>query len=328
MVDATTPPLPQTTAFSPQDPQQSWNMSVLDMPPNTGALDGQTRANALALAMQGQNAKIAPMIQATTGPNALPAWDPNATSLVGTPAGGTPPPKTGLPYITSGDWLPSHSPQAQFDSRMGDLAYSANPNKGVMDAIHNWMSGTTDPNAVAGQQAEARYNSPEAKQYFAAHPSLLAAAEADPVNFAVKLGPILDAATARAQGKISTGQIVHSTIDGPMIKPDDHPEMTVALAKAHGITPQQAHAGSQSHHYTEDEFVHAMRGATRGSMRSMWEMQHYLDPTNQAKALALGIGAQRAQAGGPGSDAAGEYYRYLQTLGLGPQIYSQPPAQR
>ena len=34
----------------------------------------------------------------------------------------------------------------------------------------------------------------------------------------------------------------------------------------------------------------------------------------------------RAQAGGPGSDAAGEYYRYLQTLGLGPQIYSQPPA--
>ena len=247
----------------------------------------------------------------------MPGYDPTAPNLVNTPANGVQP-------QTGADWLKNlipnalgASPQSQFDRRVSMVG--ASPHN-ALDAISNWWSnapGTPEAKAYDAQEnASATLRRPEAQAYFGQHPSLLAHAEADPVGFAQKLGPILDAAVSASKGGVQPGTIMHSTLDGPMGKPDNNPAMTNAHAAAFGVTPQVAHAATQPHHYTDQEYLQVMRGTSRGALKNMWEMQHYLNPQQQAMSLALSMGAQ--QAGGKVLDpAAAQYYKMLQAMATG-----------
>lgn len=266
MVD---PVLPQTsTQGGPNPNSTNVGLSVLDLPSFggtvNGALTGGARAAAMAnLQAQQQQALLPAQSQG------LPSFEPGAAPL-------TDPTSSAAGNAFSG--------LAQ-GNRLGSLVQQTMP--GVPEAIHNWMFnpvGGADATAYqARNKASSLYGSPEAQTYFGAHPSLLAHAEADPVGFAQKLGPILEAAA----GPKTPGQVVHNTPDGPMLKNDDHTKMTDAVAKSFGITQQQGHAITQPHQYTRAEYIAAMRGVPVGSLKNAFEMQRYLTPDQQGTAAYL-----------------------------------------
>ncbi len=297
-------PLPQTSTQGGPNPNSDPNyagVSVLDNPGPAlaPALTGDARASMAALL----RARTAQALGGSTyqppgaGPGMgspsvpLPAYNASDPSLVATPANGVMGQGTGLTNMVE-----SGGAQGAFDDRLSALRNQA---PGVPEAIGNFLF-----NKAGGSGAQAYdqknyagdvYSRPETQQYFSAHPSLLAAAEKDPVNFAMKLGPMLDASVATLSGTAQPGSITHQTIDGPMVKPDDNTAQTAAYAKAFGISDQHAHAVSQPHHYTLPEFLHATEGLPIGALKNMWEMQHYLSPQQQALSRALATAQHNAQ---------------------------------
>lgn len=312
-------PLPQTSPQGGPNPNSAPQpgLSVLDLPSFGGTVDGALTGNARAAAQANLRQQIA---GATAPPQStgLPTYDPSAPSLVATPANGVMGQGTGLE-----NWLDARGAQGTFDDRLSGLR-SVAPN--TMSDIGNWLfhqaGGAADQLHQARSYAGATYARPEAEQYFSAHPSLLSAAEKDPVQFATKLGPILDAAVAAQNGTATRGTITHQTPDGMMVKPDDNVEHTNAVSKAFGVTPQQGHAMTQPHHYTDAEWLHATEGMTNNQLQQIWEMQHYLNPQQQAMSTALSIAqkqAQEARAANPSgqgmNDAERTLYQMLQIGG-------------
>lgn len=325
-------PLPQTSPQggpNPNSPITNRSVSVLDLPGMggtvNGALTGAARASLMSQLYGGSDEA-----SATQGAvNGLPGYDPNAQSMVGLV--GTAPAD---PRARSAGAGPAVDPnagsmdqehqlaqaQGAFGNRMTSLVRGQQPS--TYDAIHNWMfggGGTAEGQTYAAKTyASSVLGSDAAKTYFGAHPSLLAHAEADPVGFAQKLGPIIEAKSAAAAGQRTPGQVVHLTADGPMLKNDDHTEMTDAVSKGFGMPQGQAHAMTQPHHYTPQEWLSATEGVTNKQLQQMWEMQHYLSPDQQASAMylkAITGDAQATKMGlGPPNPAQAQLERNLQAL--------------
>jgi len=242
----------------------------------------------------------------------LPEYDPRAPNLVQTPANGVGGQGTGAQNLVEG-----LQAQNTFGNRIDNLQENVGP--GVLGAIHNWMFNKAgSPEAAAHDAASYAgqvYNRPETMQYFSAHPSLLAAAEHDPVNFAMKLGKILDAHVAGATGQVPAGTTTQQTPAGPVTRPDDNPQYTDAVAKAFGATPQQAHAATQGHHYgTVEERAAAMQGISRYALRNIWEMQHYLNPAQRAQAEYMNMIRQDSMQKTPPDAARAQYEANLRAI--------------
>jgi hypothetical protein len=96
--------------------------------------------------------------------------------------------------------------------------------------------------------------------------------------------------------------------DGTVKKPPD-PGMVDAAAKGTGATFEQANAMMNAHHYTQDEFVNAIRGMPIALVEKLWNMQHYLNPQQQVE------GAYNKQLQAGVDTAAQELQNARQTAG-------------
>ncbi len=196
---------------------------------------------------------------------ALPAYDPNAGAYVD-------PTRSGLGNLVQGFFNRQHA---------ANISRTVDP--GIPGAIANWMfnpvGGPAAQNYQDRVQATQTLNSDAAQGYLSAHPDQLTAAHADPVAWARSMGPIFEAAHLTATGQAI--QDTHVTANGEA-KADPNPQMTKAIAEAHGVHPDAAHAIANPTAYTTDQFVNATLGMTKGQMKNIWQMQHYLDPQQQA----------------------------------------------
>lgn len=129
-------------------------------------------------------------------------------------------------------------------------------------------------------QAASVYGRPDAQTYLSQHPELLATAKADPVGFSMKLGPVLDAvAAAHGAGGATPSVVTHNLPDGSVIsKPVDNHDQVTAAAAATGAPYHAAHAATETHHYSQDEFVQAMSNVPSAMVDRLMGMQHYLKP--------------------------------------------------
>ena len=286
-------------------PQQQTQMSVLDLPTMEGPLTGAARA-AAAQRVYGVPAPApAPTYQSPGRAPAipLPSYDPSAPSLVG--HANTPGVAQVDPQASGfSQWGQGAQATQDFNARAGKLAAANTP--GPLAHVNNWLFGAGAAKDQFAQQSFAgdTYSRPEAKSYFSAHPSLLAAAESDPVGFAIKLGPILDAHVAAQNGTVQPGTITIQTPDGPMVKHDPNPPLTQSMAEAHGTHIQGAHAMLNPHAYNDQEWLAATAGMSRRAMKNIWQMQQHLSPQEKAQALLLGGAEQGAQGADPKSAAA------------------------
>lgn len=205
----------------------------------------------------------------------------------------------------------------------------ADTGPGVAERFLNW-TGLTGGTSGAGSAAlDARqgaadtYAKPAATSYFTQHPDQLTFAEKDPVGFAMKLGPILD-----AHANAGTAQPEALDHGNGMVKTNTNPQLTAAVAKAHGIAVGAAHAITEPHQYSWPEFQAATRGMTNRQAAQAWEMQHYLNPQQQAVAGYLSGLTNQANAahpnGGPANDGGAADKQLQQVLHM---ITTGMPAQ-
>lgn len=290
------PTLPQvSTQGGPNPNSPGWSVSVGDLPGMVQST-GDARASMMALAQQRQ-------AQALGVDPTMPAYDPNAAPLVAPGAAGDP---TKNPANAATD-----------TAFQGNLQAADKVDPGLMGALHNWWSN--EAGSPAAQAYEAKVNAtsalrgPEATTYFAAHPSLQSQLQTDPLGTAMKFGKVLE---ARGKGLNGTpGTVPVTTPEGTTYKTDSNAEHTAAVAAAHGVTPTQAHAMTQWHEYTPQEWLHATAGLNNKQLSQMWEMQHYLNPAQQAMALSLSTAAKNAQGTGKSSAAQAELDSQLQRAG-------------
>ena len=80
--------------------------------------------------------------------------------------------------------------------------------------------------------------------------------------------------------------------------------LTKAVADAHGMALGAAHAITEPHQYSWPEFQAATRGMTNRQAAQAWEMQHYLNPQQQAVAGYLSGLTNQANASHPDGGAA------------------------
>lgn len=91
----------------------------------------------------------------------------------------------------------------------------------------------------------------------------------------------LEAAFAAAPGALqatATGQVAHPN---GTAKADANPTGTAVIAALTGARDTHAHAMSQPHAYTQDEFVDALRGVPLSTIEKLFAMQHYQNPQMQ-----------------------------------------------
>jgi hypothetical protein len=74
------------------------------------------------------------------------------------------------------------------------------------------------------------------------------------------------------------GQVAHPN---GTTKADGNPTGTAVIAALTGARDTHAHAMSQPHQYTQDEFVDALRGVPLSTIEKLWSMQHYQNPQAQ-----------------------------------------------
>ncbi len=196
---------------------------------------------------------------------------------------------------------PSPDAVAQYDA-----ARSAASPGGVMGAIGSYMFGTPEERAAHAQRVQATdiMNSPQFESTAQGSPSIMQELQTNPVGAAIKIGPMIEAAVQAQKGGAVPGPISVPTPTGPKMMTDPDPAATAAAAKAHGVPPHVAYAMANPHHLSEDEFVHAMQGTNMYQLQQMWEMQHYLNPQQQAAAGALSVAQQQAQPGAKPMNAA------------------------
>jgi hypothetical protein len=90
--------------------------------------------------------------------------------------------------------------------------------------------------------------------------------------------PVAPAMASGGTAVTPTAPVRNVPNPAPNGKRDDNPSVTAALADQHGVTPEQIHAGTQTHQYSEDEYVNALRGIPLGAYEKIYQMQHYLTP--------------------------------------------------
>lgn len=73
----------------------------------------------------------------------------------------------------------------------------------------------------------------------------------------------------------------------PNNKQDPNPQVTAAIADQHGVTPEAAHAVTQPHTYSEDEFVAATRGMPLAVFEKLYGMHQHLTPQQLIMPRAL-----------------------------------------
>jgi len=135
---------------------------------------------------------------------------------------------------------------------------------------------------------------------------------------AVQQDPIVGSVLQTLMG-VPQSFAVHD--DGTVKKPPD-PGMVDAAAKGTGATFEQANAMMNAHHYTQDEFVNAIRGMPIAVVEKLWNMQHYLNPQQMASKRYIGgvdqsveNAAQAYQAAQVDKNTpAGELEKYKQAL--------------
>lgn len=300
------PPLPPTSpAGGPGFAPTGGVLTTADLPTWGGMAQGSALAGQ-PVTDPNQRAALAGQLfgdtaNALQGTN-LPTFSPNDPSLVGRVAvpGARPIPQvdpTGSPLAQS--WG-QHKAQEAFDARTGALTRGP----GWVENFTNWIGGNAQSTAdlKARSQAADFYGQPQTKQYFSHHPTAVAMAEKDPVGFAVKLGPMLDAAV-RGQQAGASGAAVLMHPNG-MVKNDSNPDLTAAFAEAHGVPHGTSHAILEPHQYSWPEFHAATKGLTNRQAQQMWEMQHYLNPQQQAVASYLTTLNNQVTAAHPNGGAA------------------------
>ena len=237
---------------------------------------------------------------------APPAFDPNAPSMVGkmaVPAGGARQPAIEAVDTTAAglpQWMDQSNATHHFNSRLGQL--QSGP--GVAERFLNWTGiagGNAQTTAALDQRQQAAdvYSSDAGKKYFTQHPDQLTFAERDPVGFAMKVGPMLEAHANAGTAQPET--LVHGN---GMVKTNTNPALTKAVADAHGMALGAAHAITEPHQYSWPEFQAATRGMTNRQAAQAWEMQHYLNPQQQAVASYLSGLTNQANASHPDGGAA------------------------
>lgn len=335
------PTLPQTSTQGGPNPNsgpQGWSMSLADLPgmaqANAPAATGQARAALLATAMQRQAQALGTNVT-------LPSYDPAAPAVPAAVGGPQPVavPSRGQSFMDmlaagaanggeGGAPIGVTAPNMATPGGPGTMAQPPQPNSpneaaaqqldpGIMGALHNWWSNAPGSPAAEAYKAKAAaastLRSDAAVQYMGQHPSLAEQMQSDPLGTALKLGPVI---AARQNGTNGTpGVHVLNTPDGPVAKNDSNSEHTQAVANLTGMTPVQAHAATQWHEYSPAEWLHATAGITNNQLKQMWEMQHYLNPQQQALALSLSQASKDAQGTPEGSAARAELSRQEQIGG-------------
>lgn len=103
------------------------------------------------------------------------------------------------------------------------------------------------------------------------------------IEAAFRAGPAALQATVQ-------GQITHPN---GMVKQDDNPVGTAVTAAVANSSALHAHAMSQPHQYSQDEFVDALRGVPLATIEKLYGMQHYQTPQAQIAPRFLQTQANR-----------------------------------
>lgn len=280
---------------------------ALDTPAASAQLTGDARASFI------QNLRSQ---QAATGAG-VPQYTPGAPSNLGTtPAPGF---QTIDPNASGfNQWDASQRNDTALQGVIGKAQSDVGANYGPISDVGNWLfgAGGTPAEYAAKKQANTLIGSNAMHDYLAQFPSMAHEMQANPMAFAQRVGPMMEAASAKpATPGVHTGV----GADGmPYNKTDTNPALTDAFAAAHGVGRDAAHAGLETGQYSLPEFLNAVRGTSRVAMKNMWEMQHYLDPKAQATATALAqsqqaaLNEQQANAStGAKTTAAGDLYHKL-----------------
>lgn len=224
--------------------------------------------------------------------SALPAYSPSAPSRIdAAAASGVTPQMSPFEASTATDLA-----RRQLTGGIATLGQGP----GVLERLGNYFGGNQASAAALDTRAKAAalYSRPEAQTYFSAHPDFLRAAQADPIGFATKLGPVIDAAVSASGGP---GTITHKGV-GPngedVVVPVDNHARIAAMSAATGMNPRHVHGALESHNYTDaDQWVNSMRGISRDDLAQMWQMQHYLNPQQQAMVTALNNAQAQVKSG-------------------------------
>lgn len=203
-------------------------------------------------------------------------------------------PSNGAPSF--GDSLGMHmglgAPQPQ--SQISNLATGPSG----AERMGSFLFGT--PEYQAGTQlkvnAAQTFQKPEVQQLLATNPDHLAAAVQDPVTAAGHFENFLSAMN-NMKGRAAPNQITHVGPNGTsIVKNVDNPEMINSVAAGMGVDPRHAHGMLEPHQFSQQEFESAMADMPIVVAEHLWNMQHYLNPQQQAAVSYLGSLNQRTSA--------------------------------
>jgi hypothetical protein len=161
----------------------------------------------------------------------------------------------------------------------------------------SFLFGT--PEYQAGTQlkvnAAQTFAKPEVQQLLMNNPDHLAAAAQDPVTAAGHFENFLSA-MGNMKGR-APNQITHVGPNGTsIVKNADNPEMINSVAAGMGADPRHVHGMLEPHQFSQQEFESAMADMPMVVADHLWNMQHYLNPQQQAAVSYLGSLNQRTSA--------------------------------
>ena len=305
-----TPPLPQTSPQGGPNPNTNpggWGVSVTDLPlmpqligQATATTPDAQRAQFMQLAQNRQQTALAPSPSVPTAvgnlptfnaPASAPAVDPNLTGI--------------------GNAWANHRTAEDQQAALGHLQRGPGWGSSIYNYLFNPV-GSPEAQAHAQQSTTANfYNQPDAAAYLSQHPDLATAATANPVRFATALGPILEAHQKQLANQQTPGAIPVQTPDGVAHLPVDNMERHAALKSALGTSDHGTAILMHPEKYDAATWAHAAlaHGVTNNQLKMMWEMQHYLNPQQQALQTAQSLAMQDAQRAGFTDHARAELAR-------------------
>ena len=312
---------------NPNSPPGGFGVSIADLPQfaATGGAQAADVANQRqylqSLYQQRQGAALAPTVTPTPAPAPAPtapitpgpaAYAPGGSTLPAFDNSYVPPARGSNSALTGlGNMLDPNSQAAPVERETANLRNAVDP--GVSGAIYNWVA-----NPVGGPDAQAYhervaagsvYADPNATSYFGQHPDLMTHAQADPMGFSKLLGPILEAHAAEQAGTHKPMPVTVQTRGGPEVHMSPNGAKTDAIAKGFNLPLDKAHILANPGMYSTQDFTNGIRGISRGAINNMWQMQHYLNPQQQAEAQYL--------SGANASNNPGYLDSVLRTISLG-----------
>lgn len=207
---------------------------------------------------------------------ALPAFDPNAQP----DAPARDPNASGFANLLAsfGQNNQQNAALAQFQGGL--------PKPGGIDRLTNFFGGNDATTAKMDEQARTFdfYHDPNTTKYLAAHPDFINAASKDPLGFAAKLQPVIEAATTAHPATVA-----HAGPAGTVTKTVPDPAHLAAVAAITGEPHDVVNPWLNHPTYTDDEFINATQGLNWKQAARMFGAAQRLTPQQQITNQYAGI---------------------------------------